>query len=76
MPSDTDTGPGDGPRLALAPKDAAKAIGIGQRKLWELTADRTSGIPHIRLGRRIVYPVRELTEWLAQRIERARREGK
>ena len=52
--------------LALRPKDAARALGIGERKLWEITADRTSGIPHVRLGKAILYPIRELRDWLAQ----------
>ena len=58
------------PRLALRPKDAAKALGIGERKLWEITADRTSGIPHVRFGRAVVYPVDELRRWLAAQSER------
>ena len=53
--------------LALRPRDAARALGIGTRKLWELTADRTSGIPHVRIGRAVVYPFRELQDWLAER---------
>ena len=57
------------PRLALRPKDAAKALGIGERKLWELTADRTSGIPHVRFGKAILYPVRELCDWLAEQAK-------
>ena len=57
----------DTPRLALRPREAARALGIGQRKLWETTADRTSGIPHVRFGKAIVYPVRELQDWLAER---------
>jgi hypothetical protein len=60
--SDTSTTP-----LALRPQAAAKAIGIGPRKLWELTADRTSGIPHFRLGNAVLYPVRELQDWLSDR---------
>ena len=55
------------PCLALRPKDAARALGIGERKLWEITADHTSGIPHIRFGKAILYPVRELQDWLAAR---------
>ncbi len=54
------------PTLALRPKDAARALGIGERKLWELTADQTSGIPHIRFGKAVLYPVRELADWLAE----------
>jgi excisionase family DNA binding protein len=51
--------------LALAPREAARAIGVSERTLWTYT--RTQGVPHVRLGRRILYPVRELTEWLASR---------
>lgn len=54
------------PCLALRPKEAAKALGIGARKLWEITADRDSGIPHIRFGTAVVYPVAELERWLAE----------
>lgn len=56
------------PRLALRPKDAARALGVGERKLWELTADRTSGIPHIRFGKVLLYPVKELERWLSERV--------
>ncbi len=61
------------PPLALRPKDAARALGIGERKLWEITADRTSGIPHVRFGRSILYPVRELADWLAERAAKGGR---
>ena len=53
------------PILALRPAEAALACGISPRKLWALTADRRSGIPHFRLGRSVRYPVRELRNWLA-----------
>ena len=61
--------------LALRPKDAAKALGLGSRKLWELTADGT--IPHVRCGRAILYPVRELQDWLADQCldQRGRCDG-
>lgn len=60
------------PRLALRPKEAAQALGIGERKLWEITADQTSGIPHARFGKCVVYPVRELENWLAQQATEGR----
>jgi len=66
--TDTEEVPGI-PRLALRPKEAARAIGIGERKLWEITADRKSGIPHVRLGKAIVYPVEDLRRWLAERAK-------
>jgi predicted DNA-binding transcriptional regulator AlpA len=52
------------PCLALRPKDAAKALSIGQRLLWSLTNQNL--IPHVRLGKAIVYPRRELERWLAE----------
>ena len=51
------------PCLALRPREAAKALGIGERLLWTLT--NSGKIPHVRLGRAIVYPVDQLREWLA-----------
>ena len=53
--------------LALAPRDAARALGVSERTLWTYT--RLHGVPHVRLGRRILYPVRELADWLASRAK-------
>ncbi len=44
----------DQPPLALRPREAAAAMGIGRRKLWEITAARTGGIPHVRVGRSVL----------------------
>ena len=55
------------PRLALRPREAAKALGIGERLLWSLT--NQGQIPHLRLGRAIVYPVSALEKWLVQRVQ-------
>lgn len=52
------------PRLALRPRDAARALGIGERLLWELT--NRGEIPHLRLNRAVLYPVAELERWLAE----------
>lgn len=59
-------------RLALRPKEAARALGIGERKLWEITADQTSGIPHVRFGKAVLYPVDELRRWLAEKTKGGR----
>ncbi len=61
------------PRLSLRPKEAAKALGIGERKLWEITADQTSGIPHVRFGKAIVYPIDELRRWLVDQATKGNR---
>lgn len=54
------------PCLAMRSRRTARALDISERKLWEITADQTSGIPHVRLGKAVVYPIRELADWLAQ----------
>ncbi len=61
------------PHLALRPKAAARALGIGERKLWEITADQSSGIPHVRFGKAVVYPIDELRRWLAEQAAKGGR---
>ncbi len=55
------------PCLAMKPREAAKALGISERLLWEWT-DRGI-VPHVRLGKRIVYPVDSLREWLRRQAQ-------
>ena len=56
--------PGASP-LALRPKDAARALGIGRRKLWELSQPRGT-IPTVRVGACVLYPTHLLQAWLAE----------
>jgi excisionase family DNA binding protein len=53
------------PVLALGPRDAARALGVGQRLLWTLT--NRGEVPHVRLGRRVLYPLDLLREYLAEK---------
>ena len=55
--------PGTPEPLALRPKEAANVLGIGQRKLWQLTKDGV--IPCVHLGACVLYPVSMLQAWLA-----------
>ncbi len=59
-------------RLALTPKDAAEALGLS---VTALCRDRTNGglggIPFVRLGGKVVYPVRDLQEFLSEIAQRA-----
>ena len=48
--------------LALRPRDAAKALGVSERLLWEWT--HRGDLPHVKVGRTILYPVDALREWL------------
>ena len=58
-------------QLALRPREAAKALGISPRHLWQLTQD--GEIPCVRLGsgtrKTVLYPVAQLQAWLAQKID-------
>ena len=54
------------PCLALRPKEAARALGIGERLLWSKT--NSGEIPHVRIGRAVVYPID-----LARQAQGARR---
>lgn len=56
------------PVLALRPKDAAKALGIGERLLWSMTNQGL--IPHLRCGKAVIYPVDSLRTWLAEQAQK------
>ena len=49
--------------LAVRPTQAARMLGICERKLWELT--NRGEIPHAKLGRATLYRVADLDRWLA-----------
>lgn len=50
------------PCLSMRLPEAAKALGISERLLWEWT--NKGVVPHIRLGKAILYPVDSLKDWL------------
>ncbi len=47
-------------RLALRPKEAAKALGIGERTLRQILPE----LPHVRVGGVVLLPVEGLQAWL------------
>jgi excisionase family DNA binding protein len=57
------------PPLALRPREAAKALGISARLLWQLTHD--GQIPCVRVGsgkrKTVLYPLADLQAWLSCR---------
>ena len=55
------------PCLAMKPRQAAKSLGISERLLWEWT--NRGIVPHVRLGKRIVYPVDSLRDWLRRQAQ-------
>ena len=50
------------PCLAMRPREAAAALGISERLLWAWT--HSGEIPHVRIGKAILYPVDVLRRWL------------
>lgn len=54
--------------LVLRPREAAKALGISPRLLWQLTKD--GRIPCVRVGsgkrRTVLYPLADLQAWLTR----------
>ena len=56
------------PCLAMRPRKAAKALGISARLLWDHT--ERGAIPHIRLGKAILYPVDSLRDWLKRQAQK------
>ena len=60
--------------LALRPRDAAAALGISERLLQDWA--KTHGLPCLRLGQVVLYPVDEVRAWLrSQTLEEQIRHG-
>jgi len=57
--------------LALRPRDAARMLGVSPRTLFEWT--KNGLLPHIKIGRTVLYPVAELQAWLARQSAQAGR---
>ncbi len=55
--------------LGLRPREAAKALGIGERLLWSKT--NSGEIPHLRIGRAVIYPVGMLRDWMAEQAAKS-----
>ena len=56
------------PTLALRAREAAKALGISPRMLQKLT--HAGEVPHLHLGKAVLYPVRDLERWLSEQAAR------
>ena len=48
--------------LLVSARDAAKGLGISERKLWQLTSN--GEILVVRIGRRVLYDPRDLQGWI------------
>jgi excisionase family DNA binding protein len=50
------------PKLLLTPKQAAAALSISERKLWELS--RLGTIKRLKIGASVRYALHDLEEWI------------
>ena len=50
------------PPILLNLKDAARALAVSDRSLWEWT--KAGKVPHVRLGRRVLYSPDDLRRWV------------
>lgn len=55
------------PPLTISVKEAAQMLGISKSHAYDLI--RQDELPHVRLGRRVVVPYRELEEWVSRHID-------
>ena len=53
--------------IAVNATNAARLLGIGERKLWSLT--NRGDIPHFRIGRSVRYSVPALLAWIDDRTK-------
>lgn len=51
------------PQLALSPRDAAQALSMSEKGLWNLTKPR-GPIPAAKIGRLVRYDIRDLLAFL------------
>jgi len=47
----------DTPSLLVDPKEAARMLSVSPRKLWAMTFEDEPGLPHVKMGRLVRYPV-------------------
>jgi excisionase family DNA binding protein len=59
--------------LSLRPREAAKALGISPRLLWQLTHDGIIPCVRVGTGKRgaVLYPTANLTNWLDDQASRS-----
>jgi len=55
------------PKLLLAVREAAEALGISPRTLWSLTAPR-GPLPAVRIRRRVFYRLQDLDNFITNQL--------
>jgi hypothetical protein len=50
--------------LLADPRAAAHMLTVSPRKLWAMTFEEQPGLPYVRCGRLVRYPVADLQRWI------------
>lgn len=50
--------------LLVGPTNASRMMAVSPRKLWSMTFEDQPGLPYIRCGRLVRYPVDDLRRWI------------
>ena len=50
--------------LLVDAKEASRMLAVSPRKLWAMTFEEEPGLPYIRCGRLVRYPVADLRQWI------------
>ena len=51
-------------KILLRPREAAQVLAVSERKLWAMTFEESPGLPYVKMGRSIRYPLSELLAWI------------
>lgn len=54
----------DQEKVLLRRREAAQILSVSERKLWAMTHEEFPGIPYVKMGRSIRYPLAELLAWI------------
>lgn len=60
--------------LAISIEEAGKQLNLARCSMYKLA--RSDGFPAVRIGGRIVIPVKELREWLSEQVKKQKGEPK
>ena len=61
-----------GPPMLLRPEEAAKMLGLGRSKIFQMLA--AGDLPVVRIGRSVRVPSDELRDWIRRRAEQEAKE--
>ena len=63
------------PRISLRPKEAAIALGMSEKALWDRTSPR-GDIPAVKVGSRTCYFVHQLQAWADLQLHHQQQQAK